>query len=107
MDQWRVTVLGDGGVGKTALAVQVSWPPHSECYCTNHSDLFYHFQFTLNCFIGQYPPAFQNGVTATHFSFHLLALPCCFHSNRGRYRLLMRVIQLARLLTVSHPLPLF
>lgn len=24
MDQWRVTVLGDGGVGKTALAVQVS-----------------------------------------------------------------------------------
>ncbi|KAL5525450.1 hypothetical protein ACEPAF_9326 [Sanghuangporus sanghuang] len=30
MDSWRVTVLGDGGVGKTALAVQ----------------------FTLNCFIG-------------------------------------------------------
>ncbi|KAJ6579363.1 ras family-domain-containing protein [Mycena sp. CBHHK59/15] len=29
MDQWTVTVLGDGGVGKTALAVQ---------------------QFTLNCF---------------------------------------------------------
>jgi hypothetical protein len=26
MDQWRVTVLGDGGVGKTALAVQVSCP---------------------------------------------------------------------------------
>lgn len=24
MDQWRVTVLGDGGVGKTALAVQVT-----------------------------------------------------------------------------------
>lgn len=23
MDSWRVAVLGDGGVGKTALAVQV------------------------------------------------------------------------------------
>jgi len=26
MDNWRVAVLGDGGVGKTALAVQVR--PH-------------------------------------------------------------------------------
>jgi GTPase SAR1 family protein len=26
MDSWRVAVLGDGGVGKTALAVQVSPP---------------------------------------------------------------------------------
>jgi hypothetical protein len=26
MDSWRVAVLGDGGVGKTALAVQVSSP---------------------------------------------------------------------------------
>jgi predicted ATPase len=26
MDNWRVAVLGDGGVGKTALAVQVSPP---------------------------------------------------------------------------------
>jgi CO dehydrogenase nickel-insertion accessory protein CooC1 len=24
MDSWKVAVLGDGGVGKTALAVQVS-----------------------------------------------------------------------------------
>jgi len=24
LDQWRITMLGDGGVGKTALAVQVS-----------------------------------------------------------------------------------
>jgi GTPase SAR1 family protein len=24
MDNWRVAMLGDGGVGKTALAVQVS-----------------------------------------------------------------------------------
>ncbi|KAJ2928782.1 hypothetical protein H1R20_g8171, partial [Candolleomyces eurysporus] len=31
MDSWRVAVLGDGGVGKTALAVQ----------------------FTLNCFVGE------------------------------------------------------
>lgn len=23
MDSWRIAVLGDGGVGKTALAVQV------------------------------------------------------------------------------------
>ncbi|KAJ7293247.1 ras protein [Mycena rebaudengoi] len=33
MDQWTVAVLGDGGVGKTALAVQ----------------------FTLNCFVGELP----------------------------------------------------
>ena len=26
MDSWRVAVLGDGGVGKTALAVQVRLP---------------------------------------------------------------------------------
>ncbi|SJL05912.1 related to small G-protein Ras2 [Armillaria ostoyae] len=32
MDNWRVAVLGDGGVGKTALAVQ----------------------FTLNCFVGAF-----------------------------------------------------
>lgn len=30
MDSWRVAVLGDGGVGKTALAVQVG--PHHYCY---------------------------------------------------------------------------
>ena len=34
MDSWRVAVLGDGGVGKTALAVQVSSRdvvhPHAE-----------------------------------------------------------------------------
>ena len=29
MDNWRVAVLGDGGVGKTALAVQASL--HSRC----------------------------------------------------------------------------
>ena len=30
MDQWRIAVLGDGGVGKTALAVQVSPPTSAE-----------------------------------------------------------------------------
>ena len=25
MDYWRLTVIGDGGVGKTALSVQVCW----------------------------------------------------------------------------------
>ena len=30
MDQWTVAVLGDGGVGKTALAVQVSPPESSD-----------------------------------------------------------------------------
>lgn len=50
MDSWRVAVLGDGGVGKTALAVQVRLPrllfppsPHIRS------------QFTLNCFVGGHP----------------------------------------------------
>ncbi|KAJ7462718.1 ras protein [Mycena galericulata] len=38
MDQWTVAVLGDGGVGKTALAVQ----------------------FTLNCFVGTYDPTIED-----------------------------------------------
>ncbi|KAK7064529.1 ras protein [Favolaschia claudopus] len=39
MDQWTVAVLGDGGVGKTALAVQ----------------------FTLNCFVGEtYDPTIED-----------------------------------------------
>jgi len=38
MDCWRVAVLGDGGVGKTALAVQ----------------------FTLNCFVETYDPTIED-----------------------------------------------
>jgi len=38
MDSWRVTLLGDGGVGKTALALQ----------------------FTLNCFIENYDPTLED-----------------------------------------------
>ncbi|XP_006454771.1 ras protein [Agaricus bisporus var. bisporus H97] len=38
MDRWRVAVLGDGGVGKTALAVQ----------------------FTLNCFVETYDPTIED-----------------------------------------------
>lgn len=38
MDSWRVAVLGDGGVGKTALAVQ----------------------FTLNCFVETYDPTIED-----------------------------------------------
>jgi len=38
MDSWRVALLGDGGVGKTALAVQ----------------------FTLNCFIQTYDPTIED-----------------------------------------------
>jgi len=38
MDQWRVAVLGDGGVGKTALAVQ----------------------FTLKCFVETYDPTIED-----------------------------------------------
>jgi len=38
MDSWRVTLLGDGGVGKTALALQ----------------------FTLNCFIETYDPTLED-----------------------------------------------
>ncbi|KAF7371528.1 Ras protein [Mycena venus] len=33
MDQWRVAVLGDGGVGKTALAVQTYDPTIEDAYC--------------------------------------------------------------------------
>ena len=49
MDNWRVAVLGDGGVGKTALAVQVRphlLPRSPSMIPTPH-------QFTLNCFVGQ------------------------------------------------------
>jgi len=38
MDSWRIALLGDGGVGKTALAVQ----------------------FTLNCFIETYDPTIED-----------------------------------------------
>ena len=48
MDNWRVAVLGDGGVGKTALAVQVSglsfFPPTGDNISV---------KFTLNCFVGK------------------------------------------------------
>jgi len=38
MDSWRVAILGDGGVGKTALAVQ----------------------FTLNCYVETYDPTIED-----------------------------------------------
>lgn len=47
MDNWRVAVLGDGGVGKTALAVQVSSLGHLGVQRITG------FQFTLNCFVGK------------------------------------------------------
>jgi len=43
MDNWRVAVLGDGGVGKTALAVQ----------------------FTLNCFVETYDPTIEDAYRKT------------------------------------------
>ena len=49
MDSWRVAVLGDGGVGKTALAVQVRLPRLPPLPLA-HARL----QFTLNCFVGGY-----------------------------------------------------
>lgn len=47
MDNWRVAVLGDGGVGKTALAVQVCNLPYRVVL-----SLILAAQFTLNCFVG-------------------------------------------------------
>jgi len=43
MDQWRITVLGDGGVGKTALAVQ----------------------FTMNSFVETYDPTIEDAYRKT------------------------------------------
>jgi GTPase SAR1 family protein len=48
MDNWRVAVLGDGGVGKTALAVQVCLSSlQAQFMCLIPP------QFTLNCFVGK------------------------------------------------------
>ena len=38
MDQWRIAILGDGGVGQTALAVQ----------------------FTMNCYVESYDPTMED-----------------------------------------------
>ena len=48
MDSWRVAVLGDGGVGKTALAVQVR-----TLFPLSYSLSSRTTQFTLNCFVGE------------------------------------------------------
>ena len=50
MDRWRVCVLGDGGVGKTTLAVQVSSPNH----LMDHLIALVPGQFALNCFVGAF-----------------------------------------------------
>ena len=47
MDNWRVAVLGDGGVGKTALAVQVSTLVYLNASVAHLP------KFTLNCFVGE------------------------------------------------------
>jgi hypothetical protein len=49
MDSWRVAVLGDGGVGKTALAVQVRL---YYALCIS-APLMAAPQFTLSCFVGK------------------------------------------------------
>lgn len=75
MDNWRVAVLGDGGVGKTALAVQASllFLVYSFRRMTNS-------QFTLNCFVGK---------PSRHVSIapKLTLRPCDFN-NRGVSRVI-------------------
>lgn len=61
MDVWDVIVLGDGGVGKTALIVQVS-----DSTPTASSDVP---QFTLNCWLGELLPLGRHP-TAEPIAFH-------------------------------------
>lgn len=70
MDSWRVAVLGDGGVGKTALAVQVR-----ASSLLGRTVILTITQFTLNCFVGTFNPIEH---TATPFSIAdpLLPLLC-------------------------------
>jgi len=85
MDQWRVTVLGDGGVGKTALAVQVSrfsccTPPHAaDCPVTLLHALIVPSSspsIALLVSLSHIPPRplFFYGITATRAHTYLLLL---------------------------------
>ncbi|KAF8153611.1 P-loop containing nucleoside triphosphate hydrolase protein [Mycena galopus ATCC 62051] len=53
MDEWDVVLLGDGGVGKTALVSQAS-----NSIQTASSDIP---QFALNCWVETYDPTIEDG----------------------------------------------
>jgi CO dehydrogenase nickel-insertion accessory protein CooC1 len=50
MDTWKITVMGDGGVGKTTLTVQVRFQASG---LTQIFSLTARLKFTLDCFIGE------------------------------------------------------
>ena len=72
MDSWRVAVLGDGGVGKTALAVQVSSRPFVFLLVLTSG---FRVQFTLNCFVGELHKVLRDWVR--------LKQPFVSHLRRG------------------------
>ncbi|KAI0374420.1 hypothetical protein BV20DRAFT_961579 [Pilatotrama ljubarskyi] len=74
MDSWRVAVLGDGGVGKTALAVQVSIPAVPHAWPSEIEPLSPLVYAQLLCWYVFMPPSLGHALKP--------APPCCGVSQR-------------------------